>query len=113
MITGEGISPVTDSPSFCWTNNATRHNDVLVDSDYYSLRPHSEEAKAFQNGTTPVVTVFFNVNSTLLETPELYLSCLKSIPKEEQQVEINEATRSASSMVWLLMFASLAAALLR
>lgn len=70
------------------------YNTLLTESKYISLPHDSAEAKAFQNGTTPVLTMFFNrpnqaQNSLFLPEPEIHLSCLKTIPTEKEQQTIN------------------------
>lgn len=82
----------------CRTTTDSTYNHFLADGSYVSAIAGSGEAKAFQNGTTPVLTMFFNLpgqasNASYLSEPEIHLSCLKTIPTEQQQAKINNGVR--------------------
>ena len=56
-------------------------------------KPNSDEIKLFKNGTTPVLTFFYNQpwnNATtsrapFLSEPEVHLSCLRTVPSAKQE----------------------------
>lgn len=91
----------------CNVTTNSNDNTLLTESRYVSLPSGSEEGKAFQNGTTPVLTMFFNrpnqaQDLPFLLEPEIHLSCLKTIPTEEQQKVVNNGVGHTT-----LSFASL------
>lgn len=83
---------------------------MLVESEGVDLPRGSETIKAFQNGTTPIITVFYATADQseappFLAEPEIHLSCLKAIVTDEEQKQINGGVRSTSSSlstVWSL-----------
>lgn len=86
---------VRDQRKCLTTTNSTYYTSPSV-SGYLHVLPHSEEAKAFQTGMTPIVTMFFNLpdqpsHASFLATPEMHLSCVQTYPTEKQQSQINSA----------------------
>lgn len=113
----ENMEPGVFGPpgQYCFTNNDTAHNDLVVESWYAIIPKGSDEIKAFQNGTTPVLTMFFNDNGLpghlpALSQPEVMLSCLKTVPTEKEQAKINSGSRASGSPFLLLMLAFVVAA---
>lgn len=89
------------SPSnrLCNVTAGSTDNTLIAESKYVSLPTGSEEARAFQNGTNPVLTMFFDrpnqaENASFLSEPEVHLSCLKTIPTEQEQKRINNGARN-------------------
>lgn len=90
-----GRTFVTDQQKCLTTTNPT-YNTFPALSGYLPALPHSDEAKAFQNGVTPILSMFFNMrgqtsNASFLTTPEVKLSCVRTFPKNQQQAEVNGA----------------------
>jgi len=83
---------------------------MVVESAYVDLPRGSETIKAFENGTTPIMTIFYEGPDqpdapAFLAEPEIHLTCLKAIVTNEEQKQINGGIRrmvSSASAVWVL-----------
>lgn len=118
-IAGRGFtfgSVRSPSDRGCNVTDSSAVNTLYAEAKYVSLPPGSEESKAFQNGTTPILTMFFNrpnqaQSAPFLPEPEIHLSCLKTIPTEEQQKTVNSGVGRIvapfSSVFALLVVAAL------
>jgi len=89
---------------------------MLVESEYVDLPSGSETIKAFQNGTTPIITVFYATADQseappFLSEPEIHLSCLKAIVTDEEQKQINGGVRPTASSVSTIWALALVAAI--
>jgi hypothetical protein len=84
------------------TSQGPSYNVALTNSVSKDLQPDSEDAAVWRNGTTPLITMFFNkegdTHAGLVE-PEVHLSCLRTVPSEKQT---SSGTRSAATgLVWM------------
>ncbi len=69
------------------------------------LNPDSEDGRLWLDGTTPVITMFFNekgVTNTGLAEPEVHLSCLRTLPSRAEETSGGVRTRSVS-ITWMAM----------
>jgi len=88
--------------STCPVTNNDTDLTLAVESTYVDLQTGSETSKAFINGTTPIITVFYATPDqadapVFLAEPEIHLSCLRGIFSDEQQKQINAGNRQAMS----------------
>ncbi|KAK5941093.1 hypothetical protein PMZ80_006370 [Knufia obscura] len=75
------------------TTGGPDYNMVVAMMNSVPGEPDSEEVEMFKNGTTPLLTLFYNEpwnNAStgpvsFLEEPEVHLSCLRKVPTAEQQ----------------------------
>lgn len=78
------------------TSGGPSYNLHEIDLAFIEAKPNDPEARAWRNGTTPLMTIFFNDNGTraeFLPEPEIHLSCLNTVPSLRQD---NTATSNAS-----------------
>ena len=67
------------------------------------LNPDSEDGRLWLDGTTPVITMFFNekgVTNTGLAESEVHLNCLRTLPSQEEETSGSVSMRSVS-ITWM------------
>lgn len=70
------------------TGQGPSYNLALTNIASRDLDPESLDVELWRNGTTPVVTVFFNGagnDNPALVDPEYHLTCLRAVPSTEVQ----------------------------
>ena len=114
-LTGPGSSLRPVQQTNCTiTTGGSGYNVGLVETESYQHDYTESLTSAFIFGVTPILTVFYPTNpgesSTVLQQPELHLSCLKIVEPGATDANgptlLNAASRSAAS---LYKFVSLSA----
>ena len=100
----DGCSVTTGGPDY---------NIVAGADEYLVGKRDSDEIKLFKNGTTPVLTFFYNEpwnNATtgpapFLGQPEVHLTCLRTLPsaKQESGARKLQDVLGSSTMATLMM----------
>ena len=107
------VYPLSEAQGQCdITSQGPSYNIANTAFFQKELHPKSLDAELWRNGTTPVITMFFNdrgTNNEALVEPEVHLTCLRTVPSEKQASE-NVARRLARAS-WLAIVAMSFAAL--